>query len=384
MGGSRSARHPESAPVPPRRHPVHGQPPERRRRAGRRLPRCTTPTARWPARALRRGRAGRQPGGVRLRGREGEPLRACCVPESALPDARRSTSGASCSTRRFFDAQGRAAADRRQLCARRGPGLPERADFDEGERRWGVPADCHERAAEPSGGSTAGRGPGGGGPLRRGLQGAEPRLRRATAPQAGAHLDRSGRRHGPHRARFVERRAQPLPGRPHRRGARRASRTTSRWAAGPSTTPRAKRPHRRARAPVARRRPRPPGVRRSRRGRPRPGPSWPTALAAEGQTAPGHLRRRPGRRRPARRSRTWSPMLARHTVALHPGRGGGRWRRRRPRRRSEPVPALLSALVCRRRAGRSCSARWPAPSANRPAPAATSSRRRCCWRPIAR
>ena len=136
------------APVPPRRHPVHGQPP-RARASPRATSRCFTPTARSPSAAVTG--AGNLEGDLVAFASDselGEPLRGCCVPEGARQLRARYEKG-ELLYEKFLDADGRALLSDGSLCPPRPEALPELAQFDESERRWVVGPDANGQSADP-------------------------------------------------------------------------------------------------------------------------------------------------------------------------------------------------------------------------------------------
>ena len=152
-------------------------------------------------------------------GDDGEPLRPCCVPANAW-QMRAEYDRGQALYQRFFDREGHALLSDGSICPTPPPGLPARADFDEGDRRWAV-SPAAEDPGSARGVFTARR--------ARSLEEARFEegfkvLARFYAADGTVkqetHFNRSGRRHGAHRRRFIEGRGEPLPRRPHRRGAR--------------------------------------------------------------------------------------------------------------------------------------------------------------------
>jgi hypothetical protein len=140
-------------------------------------------------------------------GEGGEPLRPCCVPENAQ-QMRTQYERGQLLFQRFFDREGRALLSDGTVCPTPPPGLSERADYDEGDRRWVVPP----AVDDPD-------------PLWR-FYGQDGRLQEEARLDEGfkvlarlyaddgsvkleTHFNRSGRRHGPHRRRFLE--GEPSP-----------------------------------------------------------------------------------------------------------------------------------------------------------------------------
>jgi hypothetical protein len=274
-------------------------------------------------------------------GEEGEPLRSCCVPANAW-QMRACYEQGQLLYQRFFDREGRALLSDGSLRPARPPGLPERADFDEGDRRWGVPP----LPEEPDQLWRFYREDGALDEEARFDQGFKvlTRLRaRDGSVKQETHLDRNGRRHGAHRRRFVDGEASPyLDARiVEERGAFEDDDPVGRWTfldAGGIE------------------------VRSVDRGRPLPadGPAHPvfadqqrppeawaelaTTLAAEGQTAPAicaAARAAAGQHQ----VEDLVSFLARHTVALLPAEALA-LAEKGAEAEIEPVPALLTALVC--------------------------------------
>ncbi len=273
-------------------------------------------------------------------GDSGEPLRACCVPENAR-QMRTHYERGQMLFQRFFDDQGRALLSDGTLCPIPPAGLPERADYDEGDRRWVV---------SPAAGEAQ--------PLWRfyrqdGSLEEEARidqgfkvLTRLHAPDGTVTLETSfnssGRRHGPHRRRYLEGESTPyLDARiAEERGQFEDDDPVGHWTfldrAGAV-------------------------VRQAERGRPVPadGPADPVfadqqrppdewsrmadALAAEGQTAQAvcaAARAAAGRQN----VEDLVSFIARHVVALVPAEATA-LAEQAAAAEAEPVPALLSALV---------------------------------------
>jgi hypothetical protein len=272
----------------------------------------------------------------------GEPLRPCCVPPNAWQMRAQYDQQGQLLYQRFFDREGRPLLSDGSLRPSPPPGLPERAEFDENDRRWGVPplpgepdqlwrfyredGALEEQARCDEGFKVFTR-----------IHAADGSVKQET------HFDRSGRRHGPHRRRFIEGDASPyLDARiVEERGAFEEDDPVGRWTFLD------------AEGAV---------VRTVERGRPLPadGPAHPVfvdqlrppeawsemaaALAAEGQTAPAIC----AAARAAAGQHAVEDLvsfLARHTLALIPAEAVA-LAEKAAEAEIEPVPALLTALVC--------------------------------------
>jgi antitoxin component YwqK of YwqJK toxin-antitoxin module len=271
---------------------------------------------------------------------DGEPLRPCCVPDNAW-QMRAQYERGQLLYQRFFDREGRALLSDGTVCPTPPPGLSERADFDESERRWVV---------SPA--------PGAADPLWR-FYGQDGRLQEEARLDEGwkvltrlfaedgsirqeTHFNRSGRRHGPHRRRYLEGETSPyLDARiAEERGTYEDDDPVGRWTFFDRNGNL---------------------VRQAERGRPLPadGPAHPVfadqqrppeawselaeALAADGQTAQAvcaAARAAAGRQN----AEDLIAFIARHIVALVPAESTAR-AEQAAAAEIEPASALLTALV---------------------------------------
>jgi antitoxin component YwqK of YwqJK toxin-antitoxin module len=272
---------------------------------------------------------------------QGEPLRPCCVPPNAW-QMRAQYERGQLLFQRFFDREGRALLSDGSVRPSPPPGLPARADYDEGDRRWAVPPATEEA-------EQLWRFHGEDGSLQEEARFADgfKVLTRIYARDGSIKqetcFDRSGRRHGAHRRRFVEGDASPyLDGRiVEEQGTFEEDDPVGRWTfldeAGAT-------------------------VRTVERGRPLPadGPAHPVfadqqrtaeawaelaaSLAAEAQTGPAIC----AAARAAAGQHAIEDLvsfIARHTVALAPAEAVA-LAEKAAEAEIEPVPALLTALVC--------------------------------------
>ena len=161
----------------------------------------------------------------------GEPLRGCCVPEGARQLRARYEKG-ELLYEKFLDAEGRALLSDGSLCPPRPEALPELAQFDEGERRWVVGPDANGHSASEVS-NALWRVYDEGGTLveearfDEGFKVMSRCLAGDGQTKEELHLSAAGPPQRSLPAAFRARRAEPLPGCPGGRGARRVRRRSA-------------------------------------------------------------------------------------------------------------------------------------------------------------